>query len=79
MIAFRRGRDQAGRWKDGRLQEEEPPPPPPERSPSAADPGEDARSFYESLIAEGGGAEPPGEGERPPRWVRSLPWDELSF
>ncbi|XP_031950183.1 G patch domain and ankyrin repeat-containing protein 1 [Corvus moneduloides] len=76
LIAFRRGRDQAGRWKDGRLQEE-PPPPPPEPSPGAPDPGADARSFYESLIAEGGGAEPPqsprkrprdlsGEGKEPP-------------
>ncbi|XP_068854746.1 G patch domain and ankyrin repeat-containing protein 1 [Aphelocoma coerulescens] len=76
LIAFRRGRDQAGRWKDGQLQEE-PPPPPPEPSPGAPDPGADARSFYESLIAEGGGPEPPqsprkrprdlsGEGKEPP-------------
>lgn len=83
LIAFRRGRDQAGRWKDGRLQEE-PSPPPPEPSPGAPDPGADARSFYESLIAEGGGPEPPqsprkrprdpaGEGKDPPRSVRPPP------
>uniref|UniRef100_A0A8C3Y2Y7 G-patch domain-containing protein n=2 Tax=Catharus ustulatus TaxID=91951 RepID=A0A8C3Y2Y7_CATUS len=70
LIEFRRGRDQAERWKDGQLQEE-PPPPPPDPSPGAPDPGADARSFYESLIAEGSGAEPArsprrGEAEEPP-------------
>lgn len=74
LIEFRRGRDQAGRWKDGQLQEE-PPPPPLEPSPGGPDAGADARSFYESLIAEGSGAEPArsprqAEAEEPPRWLR---------
>lgn len=79
LIAFRRGREQSGRWKDGRLQEE-PPPPLPEASPVSTDPGAEARSFYESLIGGSGGAEParsppepPGEGERSLGWVRFPP------
>lgn len=71
LIAFRRGQDQAGRWRDGRLREEEPPPlSGPAPVTAAADPGEEARSFYESLIAEGETPrEPPGEEEKQPKWV----------
>ncbi|XP_049648713.1 LOW QUALITY PROTEIN: G patch domain and ankyrin repeat-containing protein 1 [Accipiter gentilis] len=77
LITFTRGRDQAGGWKDGRLQE--PPTAPPAPPPAAPSPGEEARRFYESLLAEEPGAPPaprpppqtppqtpPGNGQAPP-------------
>uniref|UniRef100_A0A8U8BP41 Uncharacterized protein n=1 Tax=Geospiza parvula TaxID=87175 RepID=A0A8U8BP41_GEOPR len=71
LIAFRRAREPAGRWKDGRLQPEPPPPPPPEASAASADPGAAARSFYESLFTESGGAEPAREPPSPAHFCRS--------
>nr|XP_054510218.1 G patch domain and ankyrin repeat-containing protein 1 [Agelaius phoeniceus] len=74
LIAFRRAREPAGGWKDGQLQPEPPPPPPPplpEASAASADPGAAARSFYESLFTESGGAEPAGEPPSPAHFCRS--------
>ncbi|XP_064557650.1 G patch domain and ankyrin repeat-containing protein 1 [Zonotrichia leucophrys gambelii] len=71
LIEFRRAREPAGRWKDGQLQPEPPPPPPPEASAASADPGAAARSFYESLFTESGGAEPASEPPSPAHFCRS--------
>uniref|UniRef100_A0A8B9M4B8 G-patch domain-containing protein n=1 Tax=Accipiter nisus TaxID=211598 RepID=A0A8B9M4B8_9AVES len=67
LIAFTRGRDQAGGWKNGCLQE--PPTAAPTPPPAAPSPGEEARRFYESLLAEEPGAPPTPRPppKRPPK------------
>ena len=50
LIAFRRARDPLCGWKDG-LRAEPPPEPPPEPDPELSA-GQEARSFYESLLRE---------------------------